>query len=94
MSTVHLFIGNREALYVITFMPLIITYKDYKCYNGSITICIHRLDQHLLLTLSTRSTMMKLVGRSFLRHDPLVLCRSSSGDEAPVIFSSMLKENG
>ena len=30
MCTVHLFIDNRKALWVITFMPSTITYRVYK----------------------------------------------------------------
>ena len=33
-STVHLFIGNRKASCVITFMPSTITYRVYKMPQG------------------------------------------------------------
>jgi hypothetical protein len=33
-GTVHLFIGNRKALCVITSMPSTITYKVYKMSQG------------------------------------------------------------
>jgi hypothetical protein len=38
-GTVHLFIGNRKASCVITFMPSTITYMVYKCHKDSIVIC-------------------------------------------------------
>jgi hypothetical protein len=39
-GTVHLYIGNRIASYVITFMPSTITYRVYKCHKDNIIICI------------------------------------------------------
>jgi hypothetical protein len=33
-GTVHLFIGNRNGSYAITFMPSIITYRVYKMSQG------------------------------------------------------------
>jgi hypothetical protein len=39
-GTVHLFIDNRTSSYVITFIPLMITFKVYKCHRGNIVICI------------------------------------------------------
>jgi hypothetical protein len=39
-GTVHLFIGNCIALYVITFMPSTIIYRVYKCHGDNIVICI------------------------------------------------------
>jgi hypothetical protein len=74
--------------------PQQITYRFTKCHKDNIAICIYYLEQHILITLSSRFTVMKPVRQSLLRRAPLVLCRSFSSDEAPLIFSSMLKANG
>jgi hypothetical protein len=39
-GTVHLFIGNRTIPFIITFIPLTIKYKVYKCHRDNIVICI------------------------------------------------------
>jgi hypothetical protein len=67
--------------------------KFTKCHKDIIAICTYLLE-HLLLTPTSCFTVTKPVRRSLLRRAPLVFCRSFSGDEDPVIFSSKLETKG
>jgi hypothetical protein len=65
-DTVHIFIVNRTASYVITLISLLaIIHKVYKCYRAIIVICTQQLEQHILLVLPSCFIVTKFASSYF-----------------------------